>query len=101
MFRQHPGCYKVVFLSVAYLFSFLSCDVCFIFACLQSGYFLPNVDSVSALSIFDYPFLFFERLIVLYLIGFSMGTLSIDGYNTEYRGFLPTNDTSKLELIFC
>jgi hypothetical protein len=42
-----------------------------------------------------------ERLIVLYLIGFSMGTLSIDGYNTEYRGFLPTNDTSKLELIFC
>ena len=30
-----------------------------------------------------------------------MGTLSIDGYNTEYRGFLPTNDTSKLELIFC
>ena len=54
----------------------------------------------------DCPFLiipsfFFERLIVLYLIGFSMGTLSIDGYNTEYRGFLPTNDTSKLELIFC
>jgi hypothetical protein len=30
-----------------------------------------------------------------------MGTLSIEGYNTEYRGFLPTNDTSKLELIFC
>ena len=30
-----------------------------------------------------------------------MGTLSIDGYNTEYRGFLPTNDTNKLELIFC
>jgi len=30
-----------------------------------------------------------------------MGTLSIDGYNTEYRGFLPTNDISKLELIFC
>jgi hypothetical protein len=30
-----------------------------------------------------------------------MGTLSIEGYNTEYRGFLPTDDTSKLELIFC
>ena len=30
-----------------------------------------------------------------------MGALSIEGYNTEYRGFLPTNDTSKLELIFC
>ena len=30
-----------------------------------------------------------------------MGTLSIDGYNTEYRGFLPTKDISKLELIFC
>jgi len=30
-----------------------------------------------------------------------MGTLSIEGYNTEYRGILPTNDTSKLELIFC
>jgi hypothetical protein len=47
------------------------------------------------------PFCFFKCLIVLYLIGFSMGTLSIEGYNTEYRGFLPTNDTSKLELIFC
>jgi hypothetical protein len=30
-----------------------------------------------------------------------MGTLSIEGYNTEYTGFLPTDDTSKLELIFC
>ena len=30
-----------------------------------------------------------------------MGTLSIDGYNTEYRGFLPTNDIRKLELTFC
>jgi hypothetical protein len=35
------------------------------------------------------------------IIGFSMGTLSIEGYNTEYRGFLPTNDIRKLELTFC
>lgn len=30
-----------------------------------------------------------------------MGTLSIEGYNTEYRGFVPTNDTSRFVLIFC
>ena len=75
--------------------------MCFFFACLRSGYFFSNVTSVSGLSILDCPFCCFKCLIVLYLIGFSMGTLSIEGYNTEYRGFLPTNDTSKLELIFC